>query len=574
MNVRVLVQTGPASTDPPGPVAWKGSDGRFASLRAGRWYAGRAPHEAIAVVPATPLEARPLRAAPRDDQPGLLAARSADLPSRHRRVRDPLPRVHDRRVLPRRQPAARARPSAWRSSRAWRRTSRTTSSTSSRSASAPSSTPTGSGIRSSSPTRSSRTSGAARRWASSRRSAPTSRRLISAAINVALHALVGVIFVMVYAFTRPLGDRPGLSSPRCPLLGFLSSRAEPEDQDDPEDDRRRDDGARRIDDRVAAQHRARQEPRTRRQQEIDRLNATTGKILQLELKKVRYLRSLSFIQGTVGQLPADQHPVPDALPHLRAADHGRAVLLAVHLFVLHLRPAAGAREHHQHLPRDGGLAGRTSRTSSTHPREPRPRDPVPLGRAATLAFEQSRSSISRRRRRPCSDISFECAAARRSRSSARRAPARRRSSSCWSACTARSRGVSSTTGARHDRSTSTSLREQIGFVTQDTQLFSGTIRENLLFVQPGGDGRGVPRRPAEGGVRQPAGPRRPRPRHRDRRGRREGVGRREAAAVHRTGAAPQARPPRLRRSHVVARLADRGGDHATRSARWRATARP
>ena len=33
-------------------------------------------------------------------------------------------------------------------------------------------------------------------------------------------------------------------------------------------------------------------------QEIDRLNNTTGKILQLELKKVRYLRSLSFIQGT------------------------------------------------------------------------------------------------------------------------------------------------------------------------------------------------------------------------------------------------------------------------------------
>ena len=29
------------------------------------------------------------------------------------------------------------------------------------------------------------------------------------------------------------------------------------------------------------------------------------------------------------------------------------------------------------------------------------------------------------------------------------------------------------------------LRSQIGFVTQDTQLFSGTIRENLLFVRPG-----------------------------------------------------------------------------------------
>ena len=34
------------------------------------------------------------------------------------------------------------------------------------------------------------------------------------------------------------------------------------------------------------------------QQEIGRLNATTTKILRLELKKVRYLRSLSFVQGT------------------------------------------------------------------------------------------------------------------------------------------------------------------------------------------------------------------------------------------------------------------------------------
>ena len=29
------------------------------------------------------------------------------------------------------------------------------------------------------------------------------------------------------------------------------------------------------------------------------------------------------------------------------------------------------------------------------------------------------------------------------------------------------------------------VRHQIGFVTQDTQLFSGTIKENLLFVNPG-----------------------------------------------------------------------------------------
>jgi len=37
-------------------------------------------------------------------------------------------------------------------------------------------------------------------------------------------------------------------------------------------------------------------------QEIKRLNATTDKILKLELKKVKYVRSLSFIQGTLVNL--------------------------------------------------------------------------------------------------------------------------------------------------------------------------------------------------------------------------------------------------------------------------------
>ena len=30
----------------------------------------------------------------------------------------------------------------------------------------------------------------------------------------------------------------------------------------------------------------------------------------------------------------------------------------------------------------------------------------------------------------------------------------------------------------------TELRQQLGFVTQDAQLFSGTIKDNLLFVKP------------------------------------------------------------------------------------------
>ncbi len=66
--------------------------------------------------------------------------------------------------------------------------------------------------RSSCPTRCSRTSAAARRWASSRRCARDVEKLIAIAINMLFTSLVGIVFVMIYAFTRALAHRAGLSS--------------------------------------------------------------------------------------------------------------------------------------------------------------------------------------------------------------------------------------------------------------------------------------------------------------------------------------------------------------------------
>ena len=92
------------------------------------------------------------------------------------------------------------------------------------------------------------------------------------------------------------------------------------------------------------------------QQEIQRLNATTDKILQLELKKVRYLRSLSFIQGTC--VNALRTGILGLMLYLIFAQQItlRAVLRALGLLLLHLRAAAGAGEHHQRLPGIGGVA--------------------------------------------------------------------------------------------------------------------------------------------------------------------------------------------------------------------------
>ena len=121
-------------------------------------------------------------------------------------------------------------------------------------------------------------------------------RLIAASIGTLFTTLVGVIFVMVYAFTVHWVIAPVYFA-TIPLLGILSSVLSRK--------------IKTIQKVIVAETTALAGSTTESlrnielvkslglaRQEIDRLNSTTGKILQLELKKVRYLRSLSFIQGT------------------------------------------------------------------------------------------------------------------------------------------------------------------------------------------------------------------------------------------------------------------------------------
>jgi ABC-type multidrug transport system fused ATPase/permease subunit len=114
---------------------------------------------------------------------------------------------------------------------------------------------------------------------------------------VVFTTLVGVVFV-TSTRQRALADRARLLRHRAAARLALSSVLSAADQARAEDDRGRDHGARRVDHRVAAQRRAGEEPRASGPRRSARLNATTEKILELELKKVRYLRSLSFVQGT------------------------------------------------------------------------------------------------------------------------------------------------------------------------------------------------------------------------------------------------------------------------------------
>src|SRR2546430_6212837 len=121
-------------------------------------------------------------------------------------------------------------------------------------------------------------------------------RLINAFVNILFISLVGVVFVMVYAFTVHwlIALVYFLTIPILGILVSVLSRK-----------------IKRIQKVIVAETTALAGSTTESlrnielvkslglaQQEINRLNNTTSKILELELKKVKYLRSLSFIQGT------------------------------------------------------------------------------------------------------------------------------------------------------------------------------------------------------------------------------------------------------------------------------------
>ena len=122
-------------------------------------------------------------------------------------------------------------------------------------------------------------------------------RFITAAINILFTSLIGIVFVMVYAFRVHWSIAPAFLI-TVPLLGVISSVLSRK--------------IKRIQKTIVAETTALAGSTTESlrnielvkslglaQQEVIRLNGITDKILKLELKKVKYLRSLSFIQGTV-----------------------------------------------------------------------------------------------------------------------------------------------------------------------------------------------------------------------------------------------------------------------------------
>ncbi|HEX8546501.1 MAG TPA: ABC transporter ATP-binding protein, partial [Cytophagaceae bacterium] len=127
-----------------------------------------------------------------------------------------------------------------------------------------------------------------------------SEKLIVAFINILFTSLVGIIFVFIYAINIHWSIAVVYISV-IPILGFISSALSKR--------------IKTVQRTIVAETTALAGSTTESlrnielvkslglsAQEIKRLNNTTGKILKLELKKVKYVRSLSFVQGTLVNL--------------------------------------------------------------------------------------------------------------------------------------------------------------------------------------------------------------------------------------------------------------------------------
>jgi len=218
-------------------------------------------------------------------------------------------------------------------------------------------------------------------------------------------------------------------------------------------------------------------------QEIQRLNNNTYKILALELKKVKNVRSLSFIQGTMVNFL--RQVITFTLMWLifkEILTVGQLISLQFYSFFIFgpLQEIGSIilsyRETEASLNNFDALMKK--------PIDQTPSNPTAIGDIQHLAFNQVGFQHQTANFKAIDNISFE---AKKGETVAFVGPSGAGKSTLVKLLVGLyqpQEGQILVNDVDSNNIDMTGLRNQISFVTQDTQLFAGTIKENLAFVAP------------------------------------------------------------------------------------------
>jgi len=218
-------------------------------------------------------------------------------------------------------------------------------------------------------------------------------------------------------------------------------------------------------------------------EEIKRLNGITSKILKLELKMIRYVRSLSFVQGTV--VNALRNCILLLLCFLVVTGKiklGEMFSLFIYSFAI-FNPLQELGNIISIYRQTEASLDNFSRILSM-PIEEKPLNPIPLGQINNLNFQQVSFRHQSGTRDAISNISFEV---EKGQTIAFVGPSGAGKTTLVKLLVGLyhpKSGAIFYDGLGSDKIDLEKLQKRIGFVTQDTQLFAGTIRENLHFVSP------------------------------------------------------------------------------------------
>jgi len=218
-------------------------------------------------------------------------------------------------------------------------------------------------------------------------------------------------------------------------------------------------------------------------QEIGRLNSTTEKILKLELKKLRYIRSISFVQGTLINLMRTL--ILAFLLYLvftRTVTFGEFFSLYIYSFFIFgpLQELGSVINNY----RESEAALAQFKEIMSIPVEPMPAFAKTIDTISDLKFDNVSFQYKSASSEALENVSFKASAGE---TIAFVGPSGSGKTSLVKLLVGlyepKSGEVSYNNISSHDVNMN-DLRRQFGFVTQDTQLFAGSIKENLLFVNP------------------------------------------------------------------------------------------